>query len=223
MKKYFGLILVVLLASYGVNAQGYSTVSRTFNKNNQAQDNKSNDRLIYGGGFGFGTGTGIISLGLSPTVGYRVNDWFSAGVSLSYNFYRDKYGHQAVMPSGQYRSFATHMNLISPGIWARAAISNFVGQVHAQYHITNYVTNTTNPNNNFQEDKIKLNYGVPSLNVGLGYRSMVTERAYAVFLLNYDILGVTKTVKDSYNNEYMVTSPNHGTISPSVSFYIGLW
>jgi hypothetical protein len=70
--------------------------SSTGNKNNNISkkiEKKGFDKekLIFGGGF-FGGGSGsIISIGVSPIAGYRLTDFWSAGISLGYKyyFYRD--------------------------------------------------------------------------------------------------------------------------------------
>lgn len=45
------------------------------------------DRLFFGGGFGLTVGS-VTHVDISPMVGYRITDRFSAGIGLSYQYYK---------------------------------------------------------------------------------------------------------------------------------------
>ena len=66
--------------------------SRNARKKGKAQDHKGFDpsRIICGGGFGFGFGSVTNIEQLSPIVGYRFTDQFSAGIGLGYQYFSIK-------------------------------------------------------------------------------------------------------------------------------------
>lgn len=45
-----------------------------------------NDRIYFGGGGGFSGGSNFLNVGLSPLIGYKVTDDFSAGIQLTYQY-----------------------------------------------------------------------------------------------------------------------------------------
>ena len=55
----------------------------------QEQDSALRDKIYFGGNFGLSLGT-ITYVDVSPLIGYRISDNYSAGVTLSYQYFRDK-------------------------------------------------------------------------------------------------------------------------------------
>ncbi|WP_370089802.1 hypothetical protein [Ekhidna sp.] len=55
-----------------------------------ASQNKLADKIYFGGGFGFSAGSNQTNLSLSPQVGYKITDAFSAGVGISYQYVKVK-------------------------------------------------------------------------------------------------------------------------------------
>ncbi len=52
--------------------------------------NKLADKIYFGGGFGFSAGSNQTNLSLSPQVGYKITEKFSAGVGISYQYVKIK-------------------------------------------------------------------------------------------------------------------------------------
>ncbi len=50
--------------------------------------NKLSDRIYYGGGGGFSAGTDFVNISISPQVGYKITDRYSAGIGLTYQYVR---------------------------------------------------------------------------------------------------------------------------------------
>ena len=50
--------------------------------------NKLADRIYYGGGGGFSAGTDFVNISLSPQVGYKITERYSAGIGLTYQYVR---------------------------------------------------------------------------------------------------------------------------------------
>jgi hypothetical protein len=73
-KRFLILLLIIALA-----INGFAQFE---------QDKPSfKDRLFYGGGFGLTFGS-VTHIDVSPLVGYRITDRFSAGIGLSYQYYK---------------------------------------------------------------------------------------------------------------------------------------
>jgi hypothetical protein len=76
---FFLVLSILLLLAGAAQSQGISRNEPRFS-----------DRLVFGGNFGlsFGSYTSIL---VAPTVGYRVTDNFTAGLGLSYQYWRDNF------------------------------------------------------------------------------------------------------------------------------------
>lgn len=52
--------------------------------------NKLADRIYFGGGFGFSANSNQTNVSVSPQVGYKVTDRYSAGIGILYQYVNDK-------------------------------------------------------------------------------------------------------------------------------------
>lgn len=69
MKNLFTLIFILAVCS------GFS-------------QNKLSDRIYFGGGGGLSAGTGIFIVSVTPQVGYKITQSYSAGVGITYQYVR---------------------------------------------------------------------------------------------------------------------------------------
>jgi len=75
MKKRIVILLIVIVSAINCLAQ--------------FEDEKPSirDRLFFGGGFGLAFGS-VTHVDVSPLVGYKITNRFSAGIGLSYQYYK---------------------------------------------------------------------------------------------------------------------------------------
>jgi hypothetical protein len=169
MKKT--LLILALLANISAFAQEvYTSSGKPVNARKQQQKEKGFDRdkLIFGGWFGAQFGT-VTSLNISPIIGYKLSDKFSAGVGVGYRY--DKYKNYY----GQGLNLTYHAMQLSA--WARYLITDeifaHVEPQHFQYTVT---------------EPTKETISVPVLLVGAGYKTPMSARSSFVIMLLYDVL-----------------------------------
>ena len=158
--------------------------------------------MIVGGWGVFGIASGFINLGISPTVGYRITDNFSAGIGLGYEYLRIKENNTVIVDANtgafEYRPLNAH--IYSPNVWARHIIwNNIFAQVQYEQNIISITTYT----NDFTQYttypiiKEKTNVVVPALFLGGGLRQPIGDRTSLVFMLLYNVLHKNNSY---YNN-----------------------
>jgi len=228
MKQWF-LLAVFCLGSFGMHAQEVYNSSGKSGKAKYRENAKKSgfdaNRLILGGGIGGGFGYGVLAFQVSPVAGYRISDRFSAGIGLSYQYFHYKNGSEVFNTStNQYEYRSPSGSIISPSIWGRCFIfDRLFASVIGEYHF-NYRTDYA-PALIYGQgiEKVKLNFGIPSALVGLGYAQPITNNASFVFLISYDVLqsATTRTVLDSQGNSYMVASPYYRTLDVRLGVNLG--
>ncbi|MEX2380668.1 MAG: hypothetical protein WD530_07980 [Vicingaceae bacterium] len=130
------------------------------------------DRLRFGGSFGASFGQ-VTFVELSPTIGYLVKDYWLAGVGGRYMFYEDNH------PYFYYKT----------NIYGGSVFNQF-------YLLENIILHGEVETLNLDDRRnIKNRVNVTSVFVGGGYRSMISDRAFASILLLYNI-------NESYNSPY---------------------
>lgn len=121
MKKlwaYTLVLLIVCLASKLV-AQENQTNQQPTMAMDETPETKTDwtKRLFTGGGIGLQVGGSYTYVGLSPILGYRITDKFSAGLGATYIYLQDKpnkfstsvYGGKVFAEYDIYRGFSPHM------------------------------------------------------------------------------------------------------------------
>ena len=142
------------------------------------------DKLILGGGLNFGIGNGTTSFGLSPKVGYKFNNYFSAGVGLGYQYYKYLYD-----PYDQYyANVYIKDNIVTPDLWAKCKIwGPLFASADFEYDIINekgYAPDVFTS----ALDQTNTTLGVPCMLVGLGYQYKLGGRVSAIVELMYDVI-----------------------------------
>lgn len=146
-------------------------------------------RIVFGGGFGFGFGN-VTNISISPIVGYRVSDRFSAGVGMGYQYLRVKNYSELRDASNNPVYKPLTGSLYSPSVWMRYVLWNNIF-AHIEYE-HNFITQRQYRNNNSiymgAIEEVKLNVNAPSLLVGAGIRQPVSDRVSILFQGLYDVL-----------------------------------
>ncbi len=184
MRKLILLTLTLLFTgSLALSAQG-STEEEVRDDLNYYKDNTDRVRDQRGDTFGsnlwFGTGaqlgftggggTSFFQIGLSPIVGYKVNNFLSVGPrgSFSFNRYKEDFGN------GEFkRSFVTW----SAGVFTRAKVI-FPFFVHAEYSLVNDVLNFDQ-----NGDPIRRTRAIPFLGGGISQGGGDGGVGYEILLL----------------------------------------
>lgn len=151
------LILFVSICSLSLNAQDRR------NRNPEKQEKRLFDdyrnRIFFGGNIGaqFGTYT---FFEISPLVGYRITDHFSAGIGITYNYLKIRLG-KADYKTDIYggRVFARYF------VWENLFL-------HGEYEVLNG-----------QWDYYKERFNIESILAGGGYRQMISDRAAMTLLV----------------------------------------
>lgn len=192
------------------SSQSNSTATRMPAKSQEKKGGFDVNRLIYGGGVYGGGGSNMISLGLSPIVGYAITDFWSAGISLGYKYtyYRDFFQvYDYDWQKWNYYNLNAHVFV--PGIWTRLKVfKNFFTHFEYENVVTTYKHHGID---GFGKHEITRNTDVvPCLLLGVGLRQPISERASFVYYALYDVL---------QNIPSNTVNPGNGAASYSLSPY----
>lgn len=198
MKKIFATALIGLFCANLATAQEkvYSSSGKPLNrteKNVKSDKLIDPDRLIFGGWGLFGIGSGITNIGVTPILGYKITDQFSAGIGFGYQYLHIKNYNTVITDptTGAEEYKPLQANIYSPSVWARHIIWNNVF-AHAEYeHNIFSQTSYTNDYTKYGEYPIikdKQSINVPCMLVGAGLRQPLGDRASIVFMALYDVL-----------------------------------
>lgn len=196
MKKLiFTLLVFGCVINFAAAQEVYSSTGRPLNK---SQKNVKDEQLvepsrfIYGGWGLFGMGNGIINVGITPVIGYRITDEFSAGIGLGYQYFRVKDFNTVITDvntgAEEFRPLNAH--IYSPSVWGRYVIwSNIFAHVEYEQNIFSQ----RYYDNDFSEYpypiiKVNETLSVPSLLAGGGLRQPIGDRASLIIMVLYDVL-----------------------------------
>ncbi len=143
------------------------------------------DKLILGGGLSLDFGTDWIVAGVSPIIGYRITDQFSAGLGVGYLYFK--------LPdydmSTTYTTVYKKGNLIYPNVWARYFVyRNIFLTCNFEYDIIsgNYPGFDYNSN---QYYTIKESISAQSLLFGIGMKQPIGGRVSMFGQIQHEVLG----------------------------------
>jgi hypothetical protein len=194
MRKIFIVFLLCIFAGVASAQEVYNSTGRQGEAKRKELKPKGFDmsRVVIGGGANLGFGSGYANLGVSPMLGYKITDNFAAGISLSYQFYRNKneiFGLYSGNTLVGYQQADWKTSVYSGGLWARYLFfRNFF--VHVQPEIMNIGVVT-----GLQQDPATLNVSVTQKRenvfiglVGAGIRQPITGSLSLYFMLLYDVV-----------------------------------
>lgn len=186
--KYFicTLLLCIGIAQLSTAQETYSSSGAHHPYKHKKKTGFDPSRLIIGGTAVIQAGTDYTDLGISPTVGYKLTDQFSAGVGIGYQFVRE----QTVLVdpiSGFPVTKPVQANYFTPNVWGRYIVyRNFFVESIFEYNIAKY--------SGYQQDNygnissFSTNVNVPCLLLGGGARMPLAGRTSIVAELLYDVL-----------------------------------
>lgn len=163
MKK----ILLAVLISFSINiihAQDSTQAPKP------TRNYKLKDHLVFGGGLTAQFGN-VIAVGASPTIGYKFNNKWMAGIGADYLYY-------------SFNDVDYHTSIYGGNIFTRYKVLNNLF-LHGEYGFTNWEVPVY--------DLVKKYYSyqrrnVPSLYVGAGYSQPISDNASFNIMALYDLL-----------------------------------
>jgi hypothetical protein len=178
-------ILFILLFALGATAahaqEVYNSSGKANYKNKKKQTGYDPDRLVLGGGMNFGIGGGYANIGISPIVGYRITDHFSAGIGLGYQYYKFP---SYIDPFNNY--LYTYMIIIYPIVWTRMFVyRNLFLSAGYEY---DFITRKEPLDRFANLNQIKLSVTNQCLLIGVGIRQPIAGRLSFNSELFYDVL-----------------------------------
>lgn len=226
MKKILAIIVCCLFVST-VNAQViYNSSGKkgeaTYQKNAQKKGFDPH-RLIFGGGFGGGFGDGTLVLGISPVVGYRLSDRFSAGLRIGYQFNWIKDGQLFLNGiSGAVEERNINYHVIAPGVWGRFMVwNNIFLHTEYEYNVFTYKEFTMSASEPGYATRRAWDHA-NCLLVGLGLRQPVSDNASFVLEVYYDALqNIPSNLRTDLNGNQYSISPYAGRVDFRIGFNIG--
>lgn len=185
------LIEVAAQDVYSSSGKSMAQVKREQQRRKDAERRKfSADKLVFGGGIGLSLGP-VTNISVSPIIGYRFTDNFSAGIGFGYQYLKVKQWSQLYDEAVKdYIWKPLTANIYSPSIWARHIIwNNIFGHAEYQHNFytgKEYVTDySVFPNQIVQQ---KTNFEISSLWLGIGIKQPISDNVSFIALILYDVL-----------------------------------
>jgi hypothetical protein len=188
---YMKYIVSVLLLCIGVNfasAQEQPLMYSSSGRADHAQKKKKKEgfdpsKLIFGGGIVVAAGTDYTDLGISPEIGYRLTNNFSAGIGLGYEY--------SMIKQYDYydNSYTNKANVISPGIWARYMVyrNKVFLEANYEYDMMHFSERYVD-NSGMYAASDNLNLNVSCFLLGVGLKYPIAGNVSAVVELLYDVI-----------------------------------
>lgn len=181
MKNILFILLFALGATAAHGQEVYNSSGKANYKNKKKQKGYDPDKLILGGGMNLAFGSGYANVGVSPIVGYRLTNHFSAGVGVGYQYYKFP---SYLDPFNNYHF--TYMNIVYPNFWTRLFVYRnfFVTGTYEYDFIT--LKEPLDRFGNLKQTKESVNN--QCLLVGVGLRQPIAGRVSFYGELFYDVL-----------------------------------
>ena len=159
MRLKFVLLIICAYAGIFITQAQY----RAPQSNNSYRSNSSSsfvDNIYFGGGGGFSAGQDYLSFTLTPIVGYKITDEFSAGLQITYQYIK---------------IFETNFSNYGGGPFLRYNITEkFFG--YTEYEYLSYGLNSTNRLDFF------------SWFLGIGYSEPISDKVAFNIMALYNVL-----------------------------------
>jgi hypothetical protein len=177
----------------GLQAQStYRSSGKPKYNSNKKKKNEETfvQKLIFGGGIGLAFGD-YTNISVTPVIGYRITDNFSAGIGFGYQYVKIKNFFEVEDPNspGFYDYYDLKANLFSASIWARYIVwRNLFAHAELEQNYMSFKSPGYDPNGSGNIIETTDKYQAPCLLLGGGYRQPMGDRASVNFTLLYDVL-----------------------------------
>ncbi len=193
MTKRFWILGLCLLVASGLQAQ--TTYRSSGNaKYNSKKKKKSEEtfaqKLIIGGGIGLAFGD-YTNIAVTPVIGYRITDNFSAGIGLGYQYVKITNFFEVERPgtNGVYDYYDLKANLFSASLWARYIVwRNVFVHAELEQNFMNFKIPAYDQSGSGNIVESTQKYDAPCILLGAGYRQPLGDRSSVNFMLLYDVL-----------------------------------
>lgn len=168
MKKFCSLLFIVLLfsavaPSFAQNRPIVRNANADMRRAPVEEEGFKKENLFTGGNVTLSFGSGYTVLGASPMLGYKLNDYFDAGVVLNYVFTGAR-DYPISTTGGYVYADKVRQHVFGPGVFVRAyPVSFLFAQAQFEQNFTSerYTFGSSRPT--------RINYNAPSLLLGAGY------------------------------------------------------
>lgn len=219
----FGLGLMSSQAQETYNSSGKGGQARY--KQNQQKKGFDINRMVFGGNLGLTFGT-VTNIYVAPSVGYRITDKFAAGISLGYNYYRQKNAMETYnINSGATKYIPFTQSIYTGSVWGRYIIIPNI-MVQAEFEVNNISFYNYDKGVYFDNDGWAMRYkdriNIPSLLLGGGYRQPIGEFASMYIMAMYDVLqDIPSNTRVDNNGARYSISPYADRVDIRVGFMLG--
>lgn len=218
-----GLGVVTSQAQEMYNSSGKSGQAKY--KSNAQKKGFDINRMVFGGNLGLTFGS-VTNIYVAPSIGYRITDNFAAGISLGYNYFRQKDAFLTYNKNtGEQKSMPFTQSIYTGSVWARyIIIPNII--VQTEFEVNNisfydFDAPTVFDNEGWAQHQ-KIRVSIPSLLLGGGYRQPIGEHASMYIMAMYDVLqNIPSNMRpDGYGGKYSI-SPYADRVDIRVGFMLG--
>ena len=175
MKLYQIVLLVSLLFSFN-SALAQNDADQEDEKVRYGEGKTFGERLYFGGGLGLGFGNTTF-INVSPLVGYRITERFSAGIRVKYQYF--KYKQEFIGTNGAVIKQNFQSNIYGGGVFSRFFVSNNIF-LHGEYENLSVQFGDRFGN--------KTREWIPSAFLGGGYAYPIGGRAIFSITALYNVL-----------------------------------
>lgn len=190
MKRIWILALALLI---GVGAQAQETYrssgkAKYSDSRKKKQESTFAQRIVAGGGLSLSLGS-YTSVSVSPVIGYRISDNFSAGLGFGYLYVQAQDFFLVTNSSGQQEYRDLKANMFSVSAWGRYIVwRNLFAHAEIERNFMTFKRPAFDPMGSGQIVTAKERHTATSLLVGPGYRTPIGDRSSINFALLYDAL-----------------------------------
>lgn len=158
-----------------------------------------NENIFIGTGLNLGIANRSFNMGLNPEIGYSINRWLDAGISLNMNYFSQNPSDYSTV---KYQNFS-----YGGGTFLRIWPVNFL-HIQIQPEL-NWINSTQK--NVASNETFKYKYNAGSLLVGVGYGSHFIGSRYSYVTLMIDVLqNPNSPYRDQFNDPVPVFRAGFG-------------
>lgn len=178
---------------------GFSSFAQQDEEVDERKGKFKRENMFFGSSLNLSLGNRFFNVGINPELGYSLNKWLDAGVSLNINYFSQ---NATEFSNTRFRNFN-----YGGGTFFRIWPVNFLHiQVQPEY---NWISSSQK--NVITGQSAKFNYSAESLLVGIGYGSRVVGGQYSYVTLMIDVLqNINSPYRDQFNDPLPVFRAGFG-------------